>query len=115
VTGSTDGIVRVWDAASGAELRRLEGHGGEVWSAAFSPDGRWIVTGSTDGIARVWDWRTRAALPGNLLQRACRSLPMKDGTRDLSLGDLAAEIGLPDLPDITPCDSYDPPMPADMR
>ena len=29
-TGSTDGTVRIWHASSGAELRRLEGHSGQV-------------------------------------------------------------------------------------
>ena len=30
-------------------------HQSEVWSVAFSPDGRSILTGSADGMARVWD------------------------------------------------------------
>ena len=34
----------------------LRGHTSEVWSAAYSPDGRWIVTASDDGTARVWWW-----------------------------------------------------------
>lgn len=39
----------------------LPGHSGEVRSADFSPDGKWIVTASRDGTARVWstaylDW-----------------------------------------------------------
>ena len=33
----------------------LVGHTGEVWSAAFSPDGKRIVTGSWDRTAKVWD------------------------------------------------------------
>ena len=27
-----------------------------IFSAAYSPDGRWIVTASNDGTARVWWW-----------------------------------------------------------
>ena len=36
-------------------LATLQGHTGEVWHAAFSPDGRWIVTASDDKTARVWN------------------------------------------------------------
>ena len=38
--------VRLWDAATGAELRRLEGHTDWVWSVSFSPDGRTLASGS---------------------------------------------------------------------
>ena len=31
-------------------------HEKEVWSAAFSPDGKFVVTASGDGSARVWPW-----------------------------------------------------------
>jgi WD40 repeat protein len=39
VSGSWDKSVRVWDAASGAELQQLSGHTNGVTSVAFSPDG----------------------------------------------------------------------------
>src|SRR5690606_5458905 len=31
---------------------------GETWSAAFSPDGRWMVTGAQDHSIRLWDVAT---------------------------------------------------------
>ena len=31
------------------------GHGGTVWSARFSADGKHVITGSDDGTARLWD------------------------------------------------------------
>jgi len=34
----------------------LQGHTSWIYSAAYSPDGRWIVTASYDGTARVWWW-----------------------------------------------------------
>jgi WD40 repeat protein len=49
------GSARVWDAASGRELRALTGHAGEVLSAAHSPDGEMIPTAGADWTARIWD------------------------------------------------------------
>jgi WD40 repeat protein/serine/threonine protein kinase len=40
-----------------SEQARLASTSGRTWSAAFSPDGRWIVT-TDDSSARVWDART---------------------------------------------------------
>jgi WD40 repeat protein len=34
--------------------RRLVGHGAQVWSLAFSPDGQFLASGSVDGTARIW-------------------------------------------------------------
>ncbi len=60
-SGSEDGIVRLWDAATGDEVRRLiieEGHASGVSSVAFSPDGTRLASGSSDGTARLWDVTT---------------------------------------------------------
>ncbi|KAH6874157.1 hypothetical protein B0T10DRAFT_415733 [Thelonectria olida] len=53
-SGSDDGTVRVWDAKSGREVRKLEGHSGWVRAVAFSPDGSRIASGSDDGTVRVF-------------------------------------------------------------
>jgi len=55
VTASADKTARVWDAESGKELRKLEGHTEGALCVAFSPDGKRIVTTSVDDTARVWD------------------------------------------------------------
>jgi hypothetical protein len=56
VTGADDGVARVFNAASGAEIAPLKKDGVEkVLSAAFSPDGTRIATGSSDGYVRIWD------------------------------------------------------------
>jgi len=55
LTGGGDNTARLWDAASGRELRQFIGHGRQVSSVAFSPDGRTVLTGSNDTTARIWD------------------------------------------------------------
>ena len=49
-SASRDKTVRLWNAATGAPLRTLEGHSDDVRSVAFSPDGQvcecvigWVV------------------------------------------------------------------------
>jgi WD40 repeat protein len=54
LTGSFDNMARLWNASSGKEVGRFEGHTSIIWSVAFSPDGGQILTGSGDGTARLW-------------------------------------------------------------
>jgi WD40 repeat protein len=54
-SASWDGTVRVWDAASGAELLCLRGHEHGVARVAWSPDGQRLASASWDGTVRVWD------------------------------------------------------------
>jgi WD40 repeat protein len=55
VTASGDKTARIWDVATGKELKKLEGHTDGVLSAVFSPDSKTIVTASKDKTARIWD------------------------------------------------------------
>ncbi len=38
-----------------AGLYTYRGHSGYVWSAAWSPDGKWVASGSSDRTAQVWN------------------------------------------------------------
>ncbi len=62
LTASDDKTARIWDAKTGAELIRFEGHCSGVRSAVFSADGQRVLTASDDKTARIWDAKTGAEL-----------------------------------------------------
>ncbi|HMF13999.1 MAG TPA: thioredoxin fold domain-containing protein, partial [Gemmataceae bacterium] len=53
-----DDTVRLWDLATGQEIRRFFGHKEMVHGLAFLPDGKRIVTSGKDGTVRLWDVET---------------------------------------------------------
>ncbi|KAG6876427.1 hypothetical protein C0992_013006, partial [Termitomyces sp. T32_za158] len=64
VSGSFDNSVQVWNALTGEQVQKLQGHNHLVTSVAFSPDGTQIVSGSYDNSVRVWN-----ALTGKQVQK----------------------------------------------
>jgi WD40 repeat protein len=65
VTGSGDKTIKVWDSATGKEIKALGGPAGHqqlVLSVAVSPDGSLIASGGSDNTARVWDFPSSTPL-----------------------------------------------------
>jgi hypothetical protein len=58
VTASEDFTAIVWETATGRQLAPALKHEEKVQTAAFSPDGKWIVTASSDKTARIWSSET---------------------------------------------------------
>jgi hypothetical protein len=53
--GGADGLVRVYDVATGAEKLKINSHADWVTSVGFSPDGNRLATASRDKTAKVFD------------------------------------------------------------
>jgi WD40 repeat protein len=58
VTASNDTTARIWEAATGKEVRVFRDHRKAVNSAEFSPDGSLVVTAGDDAKIRVWEAAT---------------------------------------------------------
>ena len=58
LSGSLDNSLKLWEVATGRELRSFNGHTNYVNSVAFSPDGRFALSGSEDTTLKLWDVAT---------------------------------------------------------
>ena len=57
-SGFEDPAIRVWDAATGKRLYRLDGHTGWVCKLAFTGDGQRLISAASDQSIRFWDTST---------------------------------------------------------
>ncbi|TFY66244.1 hypothetical protein EVG20_g4846 [Dentipellis fragilis] len=62
VSGSNNGTVQTWDAQTGTELIKINGHIDSVNSVMFSSDGKYIVSGSDDKTICIWEAQSGAKL-----------------------------------------------------
>ncbi len=87
-TGSFDFTVKLWDPATGKELRTFagpNGHTKNVTCLAISNDGLSLASGGSDNIVRVWD------IPAS---RPFRSLPAADQVTAVTASVDGAKIAL---------------------
>ncbi|MES1241325.1 MAG: pentapeptide repeat-containing protein [Acidobacteriota bacterium] len=57
-TGSYDGTIKLWGAATGWLLNTLTSHENLVLTMSWSPDGTRLASGSDDQTVRLWDTET---------------------------------------------------------
>ena len=58
VSGAGDSTIKLWNVATGREIRTFSGHSSNVFCIAFSPDGRQVISGSYDETIKIWDVTT---------------------------------------------------------
>lgn len=54
--------LQIWNLSQKRISQVFQGHKSEIYSLAFSPDGRRLVSGSGDKTARMWDLETGSCL-----------------------------------------------------
>lgn len=57
-SGTSDGLVQLWDSQTGTLARTCDGHTDAITSVSLSPDGTYLVSGSRDKTIKVWDTST---------------------------------------------------------
>lgn len=60
-TVGKDGLLKQWDADNFERILTLNGHHGEIWSTAISPNGKYVVSSGHDKTLRLWE-RTQEPL-----------------------------------------------------
>lgn len=117
VTGSGDGIARVWDwqPATPAVIANLPNPAGLLTAASFNADGRYVVTGGSDNKARIWEWQTSRLTDEILVDQVnaisfspsgeylatgggtvARVWDLESGTSGVSIGDAETMVFSPD-------------------
>ncbi|NJM73324.1 MAG: hypothetical protein HC862_26150 [Scytonema sp. RU_4_4] len=54
-SASYDKTIKLWDVATGKQLKTLSGHSDGVHSVSFSPDGKTLASASSDYTIKLWN------------------------------------------------------------
>jgi hypothetical protein len=74
LSGTSDGIISLWDLQSGAKTRELIGHSGMINDLALFPDGKRFVSVASDGTLRCWDIQSGALVYSTIISPSGKQL-----------------------------------------
>lgn len=97
-SGGWDDAIRIWDVATGKQVRSLIAHASQTAALAFSKDGKLLATrGGLDGVVRLWAPNTGKQLQqfDNLPRRSAALAIAPDG-KTVAVGD-AKSISVRDV------------------
>ena len=57
-TASYDKLIKLWDVATGKEIRTLKDHIDAIYALDFTPDGKRLISGAADRTVKVWNPET---------------------------------------------------------
>lgn len=89
VTGSFDNTLKLWETATGKEIKTYagpQGHQKMVLSVAFSPDGQLIASGGADNTLKVWDVPLDAPIRSLKAADAVQSVALSNDAKLLAYG-----------------------------
>ena len=91
-TGGDDGTLRIWDPTTGAELRRLTGHKGQINSVIAR--GTTVITAGVDGTVRLWDAATGHSRSALVSDDEVWAIALSRDGKLLATGSMKGEIRL---------------------
>ncbi len=93
LSGSADNTLKLWDLASGKEMRTFTGHSESVICVAIAPNGRTALSGSFDNTLKLWDLASGRELRTFIghSKRVESVAIAPDGRANLALGELGQD------------------------
>jgi WD40 repeat protein len=99
LTGGDNGVVLLWDAATGRQIREYVGASGNVSAVAYSNDGQRVYAAGYDGKIRTWQTgdgrhqQTFTGLTGGVVSLAASDRDVIGASREGTATVWAAETG----------------------
>ena len=79
--------IKLWDTATGNNIAVLEKQPGNIYTIAFSPDGKTLVSGGANKAIIIWDVATRKSILRRVVGGAVRSVAISPDGKTLASAD----------------------------